>query len=141
MIRVLGVSLIGIAAFALAGCSQGPQCVPVSGKVTFNGGPVPGPGYIYFTTDPGKDGFARPGVAEFDATGAYRAQTFVKGDGLLPGKYVLRVDCWKSPPNMEGKPVVSFLPNKYQNPTQSGLELEVKPDSRAITFDVPLADK
>lgn len=72
-----------------AGCGTGePKCIPVSGKVTLDGGKVPGPGFIYFTTDgTGKVVTSRPGTAEFDAEGNYRAQTFTTGDGLLPGVY------------------------------------------------------
>src|SRR5262249_50360579 len=99
----------------LCGCSSGPKCVPVSGKVTLDGQKVPGPGFIYFNTDSGAGGSARPGTAEFDADGNYTAQTFTPGDGLLPGKYVVRVDCWQTPPNMDGKPVVSYIPQKYQD--------------------------
>lgn len=125
-----------------SGCGpSGPKMVPVSGKVTLDGGKVPGPGFIYFTTDGEPGSLARPGTAEFDAEGNYRAKTFTDGDGLLPGKYRLRVDCWKSPPNMAGQPVISFLPNRYQNAAESKLELVVKPDDRSLTFDFDLKGK
>ena len=126
----------------LAGCSKSPQCIPVHGTVTLDGGKVPGPGYIYFTTQPaGKDVASRPGTADFDADGNYKVKTFVPGDGLLPGKYLLRVDCWQTAPNMDGKPVVSFLPQKYQNAATSGLDLTVEPDAAPITFDIKLTSK
>jgi hypothetical protein len=128
---------------SLHGCGPNrPKCVRVSGTVTLDGDKVPGPGYVYFTTgSTGKEGPTRPGTAEFDAAGKYNATTFVAGDGLIPGKYVLRVDCWKTAPNMEGKPVVSFLPQKYQNAATSGLELTVAPDASPITYDIKLASK
>jgi hypothetical protein len=114
----------------------------VSGKVTLDGEKVPGPGYIYFTIDStGKEGISRPGTAEFDAEGNYKVTSFEPGDGLMPGKYLLRVDCWKTPPNMDGKPVVSFIPQKYQDAAQSGLELNVEPNSKPITFDIKLTSK
>ncbi|MBY0459702.1 MAG: hypothetical protein K2V38_20475 [Gemmataceae bacterium] len=138
-------ALVGPSAVLLLalGCGSGePRCVPVSGKVTFDGGKVPGPGFIYFTTDgTGAAGTSRPGTAEFDADGNYRAKTFVDGDGLLPGKYVLRVDCWKTPPNMDGKPVVSFIPARYQDAAQSQLTLTVEPGSKPITFNIELLSK
>src|SRR5262245_22206984 len=89
-----------------SGCgSNTPQCIPVSGTVTLDGKKVPGPGFIYFNPKSSGEGTAsRPGTAEFDADGHYRATTFVRGDGLLPAKYVLRVDCWKVEPNLQGKP-------------------------------------
>jgi hypothetical protein len=132
-----------VAVLLVAGCGSGePKCVPVSGKVTLDGGPVPGPGFIYFNSDgTGKEITSRPGTAEFDAEGNYRAKTFTDGDGLLPGKYVIRVDCWKTPPNMQGKPVVSFLPPRYQDAAQSKLELTVEPGAKPITYNIDLSSK
>ena len=126
----------------LSGCGpDGPRCIPVSGKVTLDGGKPPGPGFIYFNTDSKGGGSTRPGTAEFDADGNYIAKSFVPGDGLLPGKYVLRIDCWKTPPNMDGKPVISFIPDKYQDAAKSGLTLTVDPDSKAVTYDIALTSK
>lgn len=123
---------------ALLGCgSDRPQTVPVSGRVTLGGKAPPTGGTLWFTPDQAAPGFPmRPGTGDFAADGAYQTKTFVAGDGLLPGRYLVRVDCWKTPPNMEGKPTQSYLPAKYQNPSTSGLELDVKPDSAPITFDV-----
>jgi hypothetical protein len=128
---------------SLHGCGPtSPKCVPVTGTVTLDGEKVPGPGRIYFTVDPaGNAAVARPGTAEFDADGKYQAKSFVPGDGLMPGKYLLRVDCWQTPPNMDGKPVVSFIPQKYQSGKGSGLELTVEPESRGIVFDIKLISK
>lgn len=138
---LLGGALLGGALAGGCGAS-GPRCVPVSGTVTLDGGKVPGPGFIYFnTTSAGADTPARPGTAEFGADGRFAATTFAPADGLLPGTYALRVDCWKTPPNMDGKPVVSFLPAKYQDAAKSGLTLVVEPDSRPITFDVNLTSR
>jgi hypothetical protein len=107
--------------------------------VTLAGGDLPAGGTLWFTPEEAAAGFAmRPGTADFAADGAYRVKTFVPGDGLLPGRYRVRVDCWKVPPNMEGKPTQSYLPAKYQNPQTSGLELEVKPDGDPITFDIDI---
>ena len=132
-----------IALVFLSSCGpNGPRCIPVQGTVTLDGGKVPGPGFIYFTIDStGKDGISRPGTAEFDAEGNYKAMSFVPGDGLMPGKYLLRVDCWQTGPNMEGKPVVSFLPQKYQDASKSGLELTVEPDAKSIAFAIKLISK
>lgn len=135
--------LVIVSLFTLCGCGpSGPQCVPVSGKVTFNGGKVPGPGFIYFNIDISSGAASsRPGTAEFDADGNYTTKSFVPGDGLLPGKYVLRVDCWKTPPNMDGKPIVSYIPDKYQNAAQSGLTLTVEPDLKPVTFNIDLTSR
>jgi hypothetical protein len=128
--------------FTLLGCGPTePKCIPVSGKVTLDGGAVPGPGFIYFNPDPDQTGLMRPGTAEFDAQGNYKAKTFTPDDGLLPGKYKLRVDCWKTPPNMEGKTVVSYLPGKYQDAAKSELEFTVDASKKSLTFNIDLKSK
>lgn len=138
--RMWSVSLMLLG--LLAGCGpSGPTMIPVSGTVTLDGGELPAPAFIYFTSDGESDSLMRPGTASVDIDGSYRAMTFQEGDGLLPGKYVLRVDCWKTPPNMEGKPIVSFIPARYQNPAQSELELVVSPDDKTLRFDVDLKSK
>lgn len=141
--RRLCLWLLLISVALLQGCGpKGPRCVPVAGTVTLDDAKVPGPGYIYFTIDSkGQDGISRPGTAEFDADGNYKATSFSPGDGLMPGKYQLRIDCWKTPPNMDGKPVVSFLPTKYQNAATSGQELFVEADAPPIQFDIRLSSK
>ncbi|VTU02726.1 Uncharacterized protein OS=Singulisphaera acidiphila (strain ATCC BAA-1392 / DSM 18658 / VKM B-2454 / MOB10) GN=Sinac_3174 PE=4 SV=1 [Gemmataceae bacterium] len=129
---------------AAGGCGpSGPQCVPVSGRVTLDGANPPGPGTIYFTPESaGSDGVPlRPATGDFDADGTYSAKSFTPGDGLLPGKYVIRVDCYKTPPNMEGKPVVSYLPPRYRNPSESGLTLTVEPGAKPVRFNLDLLSR
>jgi hypothetical protein len=48
----------------------------------------------------------------------------------MPGKYTMHVECWQSPPNMEGKPVKSFVPQKYQSAATSGFTLDITADMR-----------
>ena len=66
--------------------------------------------------------------------------TFVDNDGLMPGTYRARIDCWETPPNLEGKPVKSFLPEKFQNAESSGWEIKVEPRSKPLVlkFDIKL---
>ena len=127
-------------ALAASGCGGSrPQTVPVSGRVTVAGKAPPAGGAVWFTAEEAAPGFPmRPGIGDFAADGAYQAKTFTTGDGLLPGRYKLRIDCWKTPPNMEGKPSQSYLPAKYQNPQQSGLELNVKPGDDPIMLDIDI---
>jgi hypothetical protein len=140
--RRLGCGLLLLWAALLSGCGGNtPKCIPVYGTVTLDGKKVPGPGYIYFNPNSAGEALSRPGRAAFDTNGNYRATTFVPADGLLPGTYVLRVECWKVEPNMEGRPAISFLPQKYQDAAKSGLTLTVEPNAKAIKFDISLASK
>ena len=129
---------------AIVGCSDGtPQTVPVSGRVTFDGQPPPGPGTVYFLPQQAAEGFpSRPATGDFDQQGFYEAKTFDPGDGLMPGQYTMHVECWQTPPNMEGKPVKSFVPGKYQSAQTSGFEVEITTDMRSkeVNLDVVTAN-
>lgn len=126
----------------LAGCGKsGPELVPVHGRVTYGGGQWPTAGILYFTPDKPAAGLpARPARAEFGPDGSYSATSFEKGDGLIPGHYLISVECWKEPPQMGSpKPPVSYVPDKFQSGQTSGLELTIEPGSRSkeMNFDIP----
>ena len=132
--------LLAVAILLITGCgSDLPRTIPVRGKVTFDGGPCPAAGTVWFLpVTAGEGSPLRPATAEFDTGGTFQAGTYNPGDGLLPGKYQVRIDCYQTPPNMEGKPVVSHVPPKYQNAQTSGWELEITGEmqSQEIDFDV-----
>src|SRR6478736_4664490 len=82
-----------------------PKTIRVSGRVTFDGQPPPGPGTVYFLPQEASEGFpSRPATGDFDSAGVFKATTFDPGDGLMPGKYTMHIECYQTPPNMEGKP-------------------------------------
>ena len=123
---------------AISGCGgDGLEKVPVSGKVTVDGQPIPGPGRLFFTpVDPAPGVPTRAGTAKFDAEGNYKVQVFEPGDGLMPGRYQIGVDCWKSPPNMEGRPVVSYVAEEVRSAATSGLEITIEPGSDPVVHDI-----
>ncbi len=84
-----------LALLLAAGCGNPRGTVPVVGRVTFGGQPPPQPGYVYFVPrndDPSCAG-RRPGTAIFAKDGAFTANSFEGGDGLVPGTYEVRVTC------------------------------------------------
>jgi hypothetical protein len=115
---------------SLAGCDNGsPKPTLVKGRITLNGGKWPTAGVLYFNPIEGVEGYPRvPGTADFDADGKFVARTTKPGDGLMPGKYNVRVACWKVIPTMDKPAGVSYLPAKYSDPQLSGLEVSVPPD-------------
>jgi hypothetical protein len=119
------------------GCGSGrPATCRVSGKATFGGGAWPKAGTIYFTpTEVGEGGIKRPGTGAFDINGNYLASSWDKGDGLLPGKYNVSVECWLAPPSMDGPPARSCVPQRFGNASTSGITLTVAPGERSKTFD------
>jgi len=125
-----------------AGCGPSrPDTVPVRGQVTLGGGDWPGAGMIIFTPVEPAPGFPRrAGRAFFDLQGRFTATTFEEGDGLMPGTYRAAVYCGEVIRDMESVDQ-GCVPAKYQNPTQSGLELTVPAGSGPIDVDynIPLS--
>ena len=130
--------LIAACCFAMIGCDNNPHgTVKVFGRVTV-GGEDPGiPGTVSFTVVQPASGFpSRPAMAKFGADGNYTVTSFEPNDGLVPGEYNAGVECYETPPNMEGKPVKSHIDRKYMNGETSGLELTVEPGAKPIEFNI-----
>ena len=140
--RIVGSCLIAILSLLLqgAGCGSNlPKTIPVKGRVSVNGKSPPGPGIVYFLPLKAAEGFpSRPGSGDFGADGTYSATTFEPNDGLMPGTYSIHLECWETPPNMEGKPVKSFIPDKYQDTATSGFQLEITTATRSKSLDFEL---
>lgn len=124
----------------LAGCggSEMPM-VPVSGTLTFNGGPPPARGAINFmlVDGTGKSGLPnRPGGATFGTDGKFVVSSYKQGDGLMPGTYTATVVCFVGSPS-EADPSsyarLSRVPEDYHPEliVQEGAEPIV------VTLDVP----
>ncbi len=108
-----------------------PETVPVRGRITLDGGQWPADGGIYFTAIESAEGFPRrPARADFDRSGRFEATTWHSGDGLMPGRYKVHVECWKTPPEIDKPLPENYVPPKYRSPTTSDLELTVSADSR-----------
>jgi hypothetical protein len=133
---IFAMTAIGV----LAGCSggNGLPLVPVSGVVTFSGGPPPKEGRVIFSqlSGTGVKGLPnRPGRAAFGTDGKFVAMTFESGDGLLPGTYDVRVECTDGVPG-PGTPwdAISFVPSSYLPPE---LVVDEGRGPIEVTYDVP----
>jgi hypothetical protein len=116
--------------------------VKVTGTVTVDGQNPPGPGKIMFTPQQAADGFpTRSAAAQFGGDGRYSVRSFPKHEGIIPGHYQVAVECWETPPNLEGKRVQSYIAEKHQSPTTSGLALNVDPNAKPIRFDISLTSR
>ena len=136
---------VSIAALLLAmtGCSDGYEgLVPVSGTVTFDGGPPPAAGFLTFIPNdrvPGQP--SRPGRAKFQTDGVYQATSFKEGDGVYPGTYIVTVACNKGAIDYSKKDAfgdASYVPKDYP-----GKELIVEEglDEVTLNINVPLKKK
>ena len=112
--------------------------VPVSGVVTFSGGPPPTGGTVIFSqlAGTGIKGLPnRPGRAKFGADGTFTATTFEPGDGLLPGKYQVSIECADGIPQFGVDwDTISFVPSTYQPPE---LVVEEGKGPIEVSYDVP----
>lgn len=124
---------VSIVLLSCQGCgSDNPATIPVVGQVTFNEGPMPGPGTIYFVPSPGNGPTTesmRPAIARFDQSGKFKASTWEQGDGLRPGKYLVTIECWKQSPTMSHQGT-SYVDLKFLKRDESELSLEVNPSDR-----------
>lgn len=126
--RMICWTVLFLPAFLL-GC--GPETSPtskVTGKVTYQGNPVPNVA-VTFTPASG-----RPGTGTTDASGVYTISTFGDGDGAVPGMHTVTLSTTETPP-MPGTPEAAAaeakgppFPAKYTDPTKTDLKKEVKAD-------------
>jgi hypothetical protein len=131
------IFLLGIIA---GGCSHGPETVAVRGRATYAGGAWPAEARLYFHPQNAAPGQNHPGLADVGKDGSFRAVSFKGVNGLVPGKYKVTVECWKTPP-MPSNPVgaTSYAPAAYCSDKTSPLAVTVesrKPLSN-VQFDVP----
>lgn len=121
------------------GCGgNGLPMVPVSGKVTFNGGEPPAEGRITFTPTETFGGLPRrPGLGRFGRDGAFVVSSFRDGDGLTPGRYRVRVNCLSGLPDVtkrDSTADLSYVPANYQ---PEDLVIEMDSEAIDLTYDVP----
>lgn len=118
-------------ALAEGGCHRGPEIVPVSGKVTYNGQPLKF-GSVTFQPQKGQ-----PARGEIQSDGTFTLSTFKPGDGAVVGPHKVRVACYESQraPAKTGGGEQSLgkllIPVKYTFFDQSGLTADVKPSDNA----------
>ena len=136
---VWGLGLVGISLLLTVCGSRGYELVEVSGQVTLDGSAMPGEGTLFFTPVGAADGQPkRPAVADFAVDGRYRASSFGKGGGIVPGRYLVAVHCWKTAYTMESGPAESYIPFHYTAANTSTLELTVPSGEQQITWDISL---
>ena len=113
----------------LSGCShsQGPECYPVRGQVTYKGKPLAEAMVVLHRRDGDVQGAHKP-IAYTTATGRFSVTTAKPGDGARPGEYAITVEL--RAPRTVGEEVVhngpNLLPAKYALPASSGLRCVVE---------------
>ena len=135
--RAMALVLFSCVLTVASGCwKSGVETVPVRGRVTFNGGPCPAPGAVYFTPiKTSGDLPARPASGRFETDGEFTISSFHPGDGLVPGTYRARIECWQKRPDKIVGGGISHVPASYKPPDlviESGTRSTVE-----VTYDIP----
>ena len=118
--RVVAGLLLG----TLAGCGSG--TLPVSGKVTIKGGASAEGSSVAFSDS----------EKQIGDTGKVKADgTYTLDKGVPPGKYKVTIHPPSAKDSSQAQPPSPFHA-KYQNPTTSGLDREVKSGDEKIDFEL-----
>jgi hypothetical protein len=112
---------------AIMGCDDNPAVAPASGRVLYNGQPVPY-GNVMFQPAQGQ-----PAGAAIQPDGTFRLSTFAEYDGAIIGPHKVSVACYSSQrPSEKTKKAVgeatlgeSLLPSRYAYFDQSGLTADI----------------
>lgn len=123
---------VALAAFLAGGCQPDRGTVAVRGRVRFDGGPPPATCAVIFAPV-SADGRIRPGAANCGADGSFQAASYVKGDGLLPGRYRAMVRCLRDMGDEE-RQAQSHVPADFTPP-----EFEVPADGKnPVRLDIEI---
>lgn len=111
---------------ALSACGGNParlETAPVRGKVTLDGGPVTS-GIVRFVPDRG-----RAGRGDIRPDGTFTITTYEPEDGAVVGHHRVAVIAQGGPAEEfteDVEQVEWLVPERYANPSTSGLEFEVR---------------
>jgi hypothetical protein len=132
-----------VVSVSLTGCeSRFPKTVPVSGKVTWQGRPLPDGMVAFIPTTTGEGHPTRSAGGEIGAEGTYRLSSYRPNDGAQPGEYRVTVTSYSSRSrrgDVDVKQTISRIPERYGKPSESGLTFRIPAEARGpLTFDIDL---
>jgi len=135
--KPLGACLLSFGALVVgaAGCSEGLETVPVSGKVTIAGRDRPKVCRLFFHPVETKS-VTRPTAAETDEEGMYEVRSFKGVEGLVPGTYSVRVSYYDLKPGKDPADDRNWIQSDYD----AG-ELVVDPDSDGVEHNINVPAK
>lgn len=147
MFRGRIVPIAMLASICLTGCGGGdgvkplPNLVPVSGTVTYDGKPLPQGTVQLAPADPASKLQSASGEIK---NGSFTLATTASAPGVMAGKYKVRIAAYEGgnaapsmplPGQAAAKPK-SLLPEKYLDPSKSGLEVDVVKGMAPLKFDL-----
>lgn len=122
--RLLAGLILTSAVASMAGCSQTPAVVPVTGKVLYNGKPLPF-GTVMFQPEQGQ-----AAQGEIQPDGSFQLSTYGPNDGAVPGHHKVSVRCFSNQKagadgGDAGAPGRLLIPQQYTRFGMSGLSADV----------------
>jgi hypothetical protein len=132
----LALTVAPVALMPLACGQTGPEMARVTGTVTYKGKPVPKGTVSFVATKAGQ----RNATGTLDQSGSYQLQTENPGDGAELGDYDVAIFSHEEQvldyqPKVPVK-VERLIPEKYENPKNSGLKRTVKSGSNKVDFEL-----
>jgi hypothetical protein len=136
--QILGICVAAVLALS-SGCGQTAsaegqvEVFPVYGKVTFEGKPL-ARAVVTLTPvnmpqgaqPPAKAAQGTPGTGgATDDDGDFELSTYMAEDGAPAGEYYVTVSCEDRSGQHQGRDYPELLPERYQNPTTSGLKVTI----------------
>jgi hypothetical protein len=127
--------LLSLVFIGTIGCGSGnPRTVPIAGKITFAGKAPPAATKLTFVClQPESGSVQYSGSADVNPDGSFSVTTFKPGDGLVPGKYQVNIECWQQPPSMAA-PGVSHVANNFSPPP---IVVSSKSSKEEVKIEVP----
>lgn len=131
------VGCLLVAILPMLGCgNDGVITKRVRGTLTFKGSTPPKEGGILLTPLEAAPGLPlREARGEFDTSGKFSLRTFEPNDGIIPGKYAVKITCWRVTPTLETSDTANYVPSSFRQ------EVEIAPDAKEpveIVIDVPV---
>lgn len=133
-LRTPGYCCLCVFALMIAGCDSSSQLSRVSGYVTLDGAPI-GVGTIVYAPVAG----GKPATGSIESDGSYYVNTS-REVGLAPGTYQVAVSIREMPENVKRSdqppPGKLLIPQKYEQPSTSGLQFEIVPGANVIPIEL-----
>lgn len=130
------VASIILFTIAVAGCGgNGVSTKRVKGSITFQGAPPPKAGGVVFTpVERTAELPMREARGDMDANGKFTLTTFEEGDGVIPGKYRVKITCWRETPTLATSETANYVPPDFAPELVVGVDDD---EPVSIVIDVP----
>lgn len=130
-------TIVVVLLLSTVGCGEnGLPLKQVRGTVTLKGSPPPKEGGILLTPlEPAPGLPRREARGEFDQSGKFTLTTFDKGDGIIPGKYSVKITCWRVTPTLGTSDTANYVPSNFKHEVEIAVDAD---EPVELTIDVPV---